>query len=321
VNPESSSSRPRFWRDVALPISLFGIVYIGVFFGLAIAARRESDALFHSIALLAAVLASVVANRIHDGGRWRIGFTGGPATAARELVAGVVVATLVIATIDVLIIVTSGFEHREGTGVDWLMLVTLFVPAAIHEEVLMRGYPFQKFVAWNRWIAVIACSGMFALLHLANAGLTGLAIVNLFLAGVLLSLAWLVYKRLWFPIGVHIWWNILSGPVLGHEVSGLQLRQTLLATFDPGPEVLTGGTFGLEGSIWATVVEGIAIVFLLRRAVRKSASDQWPVASSERPMVNDEATPTIDLSAPGEGQTDPSGPAESAGHQPPASGH
>ena len=53
---------------------------------------------------------------------------------------------------------------------------------------------------------------------------------NLILAGVLLALAYERYERLWFPIGIHIAWNVASGPILGYDVSGYVPSQTVLRT-------------------------------------------------------------------------------------------
>jgi len=51
----------------------------------------------------------------------------------------------------------------------------------------------------------------------------------------------------------------MSGPILGHEVSGYEAMQTLFVEVGEGAEVLTGGEFGVEGSVWMTVVEGCGI--------------------------------------------------------------
>jgi uncharacterized protein len=110
-----------------------------------------------------------------------------------------------------------------------------------------------------------------------------LGTLNIFLAGVLLSLAYLAYRRLWLPVALHVWWNVLSGPVLGHEVSGLALERTLLGTVDPGPDLLTGGNFGLEASIWATLVEVIAIILLFRLTVRNDRLATLRAASAPDP--------------------------------------
>ena len=50
-----------------------------------------------------------------------------------------------------------------------------------------------------------------------------MAILNLILAGILLALAYERFERLWFPIGIHFLWNILSGPILGYGVNTANL--------------------------------------------------------------------------------------------------
>ena len=252
----------RFLEGVFAPVLLFGIVYVGVFV-VALFLPVESQAGFHSVGLAAAFIASWVAIRGYDGGRWSLGFGGGLTNAIRELLLGAGLASVLLLISHSLILVTTGFRHSEGIGIDWMQILLLFLPAAVHEEVLLRGYPFQKLIAWHRTAGVVIGSLVFGLLHLSNGGLTTLSIVNLFLAGIMLSLAYLVYERLWLPIGLHVWWNVLSGPLLGHEVSGLDLESTLLEAHDPGPVLLTGGAFGIEGSIWTSVVEAFGIFFLL----------------------------------------------------------
>jgi membrane protease YdiL (CAAX protease family) len=267
-----SSGLREFFQHVAAPVSLFIGLYL-LFFSVTLFLPTESPAAYHGAGLLSALLATVSTNRLQDGGQWRIGFGGGLGTALRESAIGLVFATAVIAAGDALILATTGFEHRLGNGIDFPVLLTLFIPAAIHEEVLFRGYPFQKIARWNRTAATIGCSAVFTFLHLPNPGITPLALLNIFLAGVMLSCAYFVFRRLWFPVAVHVWWNILTGPVLGHEVSGFQLPSTLLTEHDPGPAPLTGGRFGFEGSIWTTVVEVLATLVLLRILRNRGAEE------------------------------------------------
>jgi hypothetical protein len=89
-----------------------------------------------------------------------------------------------------------------------------------------------------------------------------LGLTNVFLGGVLLGLAYEKYGRLWFPIGLHFAWNVMSGPVLGHEVSGYESMTTVFVERGQGAAWLTGGDFGIEGSIWMTLTELTAIAFL-----------------------------------------------------------
>jgi hypothetical protein len=58
----------------------------------------------------------------------------------------------------------------------------------------------------------------------------------------------------------------MSGPILGHEVSGYDSSLTVFVERGSGPVWLTGGDFGIEGSAWMTVTELIAIVALWSRS-------------------------------------------------------
>lgn len=213
-------------------------------------------------ALLAVIVATVVSIRVSEGGRWRVGLAAPPGIAARELLLGIGFAAVLIAFCDLLIISTTDLRHVPGAGFPWAELMVVYLPAAFHEELLFRGYPYQKVRSVSRPAAIAFTSLLFALLHAGNAGISPLAMVNLLLAGVLLALAYEVFERLWFPIGIHTAWNILSGPILGYNVSGYVSRTTVMETRGGGAEWLTGGHFGIEASIWMVAVEGMGIAVL-----------------------------------------------------------
>jgi membrane protease YdiL (CAAX protease family) len=97
----------------------------------------------------------------------------------------------------------------------------------------------------------------------------------------MLGLAYELGRRLWFPIGLHLMWNLASGPILGYEVSGNVSARTLWRTIGTGPVTLTGGGFGLEGSVWATVVEAAAVVILFRYHSRASARSAASLTEQE----------------------------------------
>jgi uncharacterized protein len=80
----------------------------------------------------------------------------------------------------------------------------------------------------------------------------------------MLALAYERYGRLWFPIGIHIAWNVASGPILGYDVSGYVSSHTLWRTVGNGNLLVTGGEFGIEGSVVSLVVEAFAVALLLR---------------------------------------------------------
>lgn len=52
---------------------------------------------------------------------------------------------------------------------------------------------------------------------------------------------------------LHFAWNFFQGPVLGFKVSGLAL-QSIFEQQLKGPDLITGGQFGVEGSVIQSVV-------------------------------------------------------------------
>ncbi|HUP49448.1 MAG TPA: type II CAAX endopeptidase family protein [Thermoanaerobaculia bacterium] len=221
-------------------------------------------------ALVSVVLATATTIALWDRGRWGLGFFVPPPLALREAAGGVGVAVLLVGGAALLVVLTTGMRHHAGSGFPAGELLATFLPAALHEELLFRGYPFQRLWRWKPWLAVTGVSAAFAALHGWNTAVTPLALVNIFLGGVLLSLAYARYERLWFPIGLHFGWNVMSGPVLGYPVSGYAPATSVLTVEGRGPEILTGGGFGIEGSAWMTVVEVAAIAILARRVGRNS---------------------------------------------------
>jgi len=253
--------------EVVGSFTLFVSVYVAIFLAATFAGQATGLSYPQWVALIAVIGATAFTIQAMEGGRWQLGIFVPPRMAARDLVLGIAFAAAVIAIADVMIVATSSLRHVRGSGLSAVELLAVFIPAAIHEELRFRGYLFQKMRIWNRGAAIAISSVIFAALHAGNHGITAVAIVNLILAGVLLALAYERFLRLWFPIGIHLAWNLLSGPVLGYGVSGYAARATLFRTADSGPGWITGGAFGIEGSAWMAVVE-LGGIFLLRRGFK-----------------------------------------------------
>jgi len=214
------------------------------------------------------VLASAATIVVMEHGRWRIGLAAPPLIALRELLLGAGFAVVLIGVGDILIMASTDLRHAAGSGFPWTQLLLVYLPAVFHEELLFRGYPYQKVRSFNRSGAIIFTASVFASAHGRNAGASPLAIINLVLAGVMLALAYEVYQRLWLPIGIHLAWNLLSGPVLGYNVSGYVAHRTVFQIRGGGAWWLTGGRFGIEGSAWLVIVEIGGIVLLAARTRR-----------------------------------------------------
>lgn len=158
----------------------------------------------------------------------------------------------------------------EGDGLQYARTVlgtlALLAPAALAEELMFRGLP-QVLLgrAVGMGTAIVVLSAMFGVLHALNPDVTALAIGNIALAGVLLSLAFLAPGGIWTAFGVHLGWNGMIA-ALDAPVSGLPFRIPLI-DYDPGsPAWLSGGGFGPEGGVLATAVLLAGCYFLGRRA-------------------------------------------------------
>lgn len=129
------------------------------------------------------------------------------------------------------------------------------IPAAA-EEALLRGYPLQALgEAWGGAWAVVVTSVIFGALHLGNPGAGVLETVNVGLAGVLLGVVYVKTLSLWWATGVHLGWNWAHGFVADVTVSGLDVVDApLYEGLTAGPDLVSGGPFGPEGSVVTTVV-------------------------------------------------------------------
>jgi membrane protease YdiL (CAAX protease family) len=97
----------------------------------------------------------------------------------------------------------------------------------------------------------------------------------LFAAGILLGVAYAVTHNLWLPIALHFGWNFLQGPVLGLTVSGQSVDSGWRVFRLAGPDLFTGGAFGLEGGLVATATTVLGIMTLLLLLRSPSYSRGW----------------------------------------------
>jgi len=223
--------------------------------------------------LVSVSIATAITVAIQDRGRvprWPLGLFVPPRFAVPEFLFGSAFGIVLVGTCAALVAFSTPVYHERGTGFPWREVLIVYLPAAVHEELLFRGYAFQKLHRRNRAVALFLVAFVFAALHFNNAAVSWLGLANIFLGGVLLGLAYERYGRLWFPIGVHLAWNVLSGPILGHEVSGYDSMATVFVERGHGPGWLTGGEFGIEGSLWMTLCELAGIAFLAIRSRRQT---------------------------------------------------
>lgn len=138
------------------------------------------------------------------------------------------------------------------------------------EEILMRGIVFRIVEkSLGSVLALVVSAVLFGIGHLFNEGATILAISNATIAGLLFATAYMSTRRLWLPIGMHVAWNFTVSQLFSASVSGHEAETGLLRGLLVGPEWLTGGAFGIEGSVVTTVVITLMALGLFVQATRK----------------------------------------------------
>lgn len=185
-------------------------------------------------------------------------------TGAQRFLTGLVGGFLLFGAALLLMVLFAGYNPNAteghtttGTAAIWIVLslIPVWIVQASTEEIVVRGY----FLQWhgltltNSWAAVILPSILFAVLHL---DLHPLVLINIFLFGLLFSFLSLAQGSIWLAAGIHTAWNMAQSNIFG-ILGDSSARDVTLFTFGPSADanaVLTGGNYGPEGSVLATLI-------------------------------------------------------------------
>ena len=173
-----------------------------------------------------------------------------------------------------LILIALGMYRIEGLN-PWTFVipaVAMALSSGVFEELLFRGVLFRSVEdMFGSWISLAVSSAVFGFVHLLNPGgtITGAIYISIE-AGLLLAAAYMLTRRLWLSIGFHMSWNYTQSAIFSGIVSGGVSDPGLIRSNIRGPEVLTGGSFGLESSIIAFALCTATGIVLLIMAVRRN---------------------------------------------------
>ena len=160
--------------------------------------------------------------------------------------------------------------------------ILLFLVQSAFEELICRSFLLPTVAyRFNIITGLIVSSIFFGLMHWSNDHVSVLSIINLVLAGFFLGIIYLRYRSIWAAIGLHAGWNFIQGSFFGFEVSGVDVY-SVIDTQETGPDILTGGPFGFEGSILATVIMITTMTLIWREAPSLFRGDYITSASDGR---------------------------------------
>jgi membrane protease YdiL (CAAX protease family) len=177
-----------------------------------------------------------------------------------------------LAAITVLMIALRGvhafyFGHLALHGVRVLKFAAFwgiyFLLVGLFEEFLLRGYTLHTLAEIiGFWPAAMLLSCAFGAIHLRNPGETWVGLLGAAAIGIFFCLTLHRTGNLWFAVGFHAFWDwgqtyLYSVPDSGTIEPGHLMRPSF-----HGPDWLTGGSVGPEGSVLCfAVIVGLCLVF------------------------------------------------------------
>ena len=138
----------------------------------------------------------------------------------------------------------------------------MFILVAFFEELFFRGYVMRIMESRGnqKWLIYVVSALLFSIAHGMNPNVSLFGLINIALIGILFAYMFDVTKSLMLPIGYHITWNFFQGNVFEFPVSGASLYGMYDIDTSSGNVLLTGGEFGLEGGILATLMIALGFV-------------------------------------------------------------
>ena len=141
----------------------------------------------------------------------------------------------------------------------------VYVMVGFFEEYLFRGYPLHTLAEGiGFWPAAFIMGIVFAYVHMGNGGETRIGIIGVLLFAIFAATTLRRTGNLWLAVGAHTGWDWGESFLFGVSNSGLPASGRLLSSHSsPGPDWLTGGTVGPEGSIFTLILWALMTVLFL----------------------------------------------------------
>lgn len=172
----------------------------------------------------------------------------------------------VLQSLTILVIYLNGsYSVVNINPVSFILIpFTIMFTVAIIEEILVRGIIFRIVEEkLGSYISLTISAVLFGVFHLANPHGTLISAICITTAGFLFGAIFMNSRNLWMPIALHFAWNFTQSGIFGAITSGNEKTSSLLEAKIQGPEFITGGEFGPEGSIQAIIFCAAATIILL----------------------------------------------------------
>lgn len=277
------------WKIALTLILMFALmnvvsIFIGIVIGIIASAKGniaelsaiENSPLFFSIAIIlqnfAFIGSSMIMWKAFEKNKFRFMGLTNIKKGYKELVVGLLLGAITITVVGVILLLIGEVtlvNSLSNPNISYELLSGLiaFIAVGFGEEIFGRAYCMSVLKQTrNKYIVLGVSAAIFAEMHLGNSGISFLALINLFLVGILFGYMFMKSGNVWMPIGFHITWNYFQGYVLGFQVSGNEVRG-IYQLNNVGNTFFNGGIFGPEGGIIVTVI--LIITFFIVGAYYK----------------------------------------------------
>ncbi|WP_310467789.1 type II CAAX endopeptidase family protein [Sphingomonas sp.] len=222
--------------------------------------------------------------------------------AAKGVGAGVLIGVVLFSAVVGVAALADVYNIIGEGGTSQLIsaLVAMAILPGFLEELLVRGILFRWIEEFaGSWAALAVTSLLFGFGHIVNPNATVFSSFAIALeAGLLLGGAYMLTRNLWLAIGIHAAWNFTQGFVFDVPVSGID-QNGLVEAHLSGPELLSGGAFGLEASVIAMVLATSAGVAMIVMAIKRDGAVRpWWVQRRLEKAVGVDVDRDADLGAP-----------------------
>jgi membrane protease YdiL (CAAX protease family) len=153
----------------------------------------------------------------------------------------------------------------HGTALlHWCLLwAVFFVIVGLFEEFMFRGYmQFTLADGIGFWPAAILLSVGFGAVHLGNPGEGWVGAASVVMIGLVFAFALRRTGNLWLVVGWHASFDFGETFLFSVPNSGIVFDGHLSSATLHGPNWLTGGTVGPEGSIFSFLTMAVAAAFI-----------------------------------------------------------
>jgi uncharacterized protein len=146
-------------------------------------------------------------------------------------------------------------------------LFTVLLFAGIVEDLFHRGLIVRVIENWLGTHIALVIAMLVELQHIFNTNSDLFSFSVDLIWGFTMAMMFIYTKRIWLPYFFHIGWNFAQ-PFYGSNLTGTNNMGSIIQSKFTGPELLTGGAFGIENSIFTPsflLIIGIVLYYRAKK--------------------------------------------------------